>query len=522
MGFYFDVVYIPITFMAMTLTKTNTDTRTITLCITSYNRTDLTVRSFSNVLNHPNIGEVVIVDDCSTEENYQKLRQLLISLASPKIRLFRNINNLDCYRNKRRAVELAKNDWVILLDSDNIIDNGYVNSLLDINSWIEKVIYAPDFAMPHFDYTNMSGMAISRSTVSEVAKIKGFDALINTANYFFNKKAYLSAYKEDIDPYASDTCYLNYNHLCNGGSILVVPNLRYQHDVHDGSHYKEHNHKSNHLFDELIGKMKVMSNEPELKLSVVTFKPMGRLGNFMFEFAAAYSYAKKHGLEFSMPKHTNDEKWNPIYFHTLQMWYDFKDVIVLNEKKYFRYDELEFKPEWKFGKEIILEGYFQNPKYITESKESIIEFLRYNKNYYMDEVSIHIRRGDYLLYTDKHPAFSSEFIEESMAKMDPINRDLVFKVYSDDIPWCRAYFGAMKFDGYDITFVEGQDELQDMIGISQCGAGHINSSSTFSWWGAYLGLEEAEVYTPKVWLLHKHANEWTDEIIPESFGWHKI
>lgn len=546
------------------MTQSNTK---ISLCITTYNRTNLVVRAFSQVLNHPNIDEVVIVDDCSTEENYQALRSLLIGLKSPKVKLFRNKVNLDCYQNKKRAVELASNEWVILFDSDNILGMDYVDKLVAQEEWALDCIYAPDFAKPHFSYAELSNENIYASNVSSLMGRKNFDCMINTANYFVNRKWFLKIHKSDIDPHAADTAYFNYCWLNSGCTIKVVQGLQYQHDVHDGSHYKEHNHKSNGLFDELIGKFKTMSinefknnayhvlpseihsqyaalkrdtsiiavqgksgsgksftsdeqdyteiiNHVFPETSIVTAKPQGRMGNALFQYGAAFAYAKKHGLRFSIPTQTNDPKWNPIYLDHLLIPHGMPDVSI-KEKIHFKYDELEFHEEWRYGKVVELDGYFQNPKYFQEYRKEILEAFGFKWEAKEDTISIHERRGDFLIYTDKHPAFSDEYMCEAMDMF----RGLGFKkflVFSDDIPWCRGYFNDIKFNWAQIDFQEGKSEMEDIAGIASC-AGHINSPSTFSWWGAWLGSRTAVTATPKVWLLHAHSNEFTEEIIPSDW-----
>lgn len=501
----------------------NNITHLISLCITAYNRTDLVVRAFSQVLNHPSIGEIVIVDDCSTNINYQKLKSLLIELKSPKIKLFRNTVNLDCYQNKKRAVELASNDWVILFDSDNVIGMDYVDKLIDQEEWVVDCIYAPDFAKPHFDYRAFSDMNLYKENISAAISLKGFTAMINTANYFFNKNEFLKIHKSDINPNAADTAYFNYCWIEGGCTIKVLGGLQYQHDVHDGSHYKENNHKSNRLFDELMGKFNDMPekesdllyHESMLNNSIVTVKPQGRMGNALFQYATAFSYAKKHGLRFSIPRETNDAKWNPIYLEHLLIPHGTPDITI-QEKTYFKCDELEFKEEWKYGKVIELEGYFQNPKYFQEYRREILEAFNIDTTIHNeDTISIQVRRGDYLIYTDKHPAFSDEYMCNAM-DMVGFNKFLVF---SDDIPWCRGYFNDKKFNWAQIDFQEGKSEIEDIKGIACC-VGHINSSSTFAWWGSWIGYQDAITITPEIWLLHKHANEWMDEIIPSN--WIKI
>ena len=45
----------------------------VTLAITTYNRIDMTVKSFAQVLDDPRITEIVIVDDHSTDQIFAVL-----------------------------------------------------------------------------------------------------------------------------------------------------------------------------------------------------------------------------------------------------------------------------------------------------------------------------------------------------------------------------------------------------------------------------------------------------------------
>lgn len=232
------------------------DTRLISICIPTWNRTDLVVRAIEQVVHDPRVHEIVIVDDASPLELYFKLEAMLEPL--PKIKLLRNGENLDCYANKARALELASNDWCILLDSDNVIDSSYIDALYSVPEWEPHVFYSPEFARPHFNYTMFAGQTITKENVSKHVGTREFDCLINTANYFVNRHLYLGLFDSEINPHAADTIYINHQLLANGGSIYVVPNMRYFHDVHDGSHYKANHHKSNGLFKELRNKLNDM------------------------------------------------------------------------------------------------------------------------------------------------------------------------------------------------------------------------------------------------------------------------
>jgi hypothetical protein len=253
---------------------------------------------------------------------------------------------------------------------------------------------------------------------------------------------------------------------------------------------------------------------------MVTFKNMGRLGNFLFEAATAFAYAKRHELEFTVPVKTNDRYWNPLYLQHLAKPIPALPTIAIRETRH-NYQDLPFHPSWK-NKNIILEGYWQTEKYFKEYRSEILEAFAFPWNPH-NNVSIHVRRGDYLKYPDKHPIVPDSFYQHAIKYFVLLGyRD--FHVYSDDIPWCENYFnnlymGIVK----DVRFVfhSGGNEVEDLIGISNCAGGHINSSSTFSWWSAWLNRNPQKVViTPKLWFTPGHGGLDTSDIIPET--WVKI
>jgi len=67
-------------------------------------------------------------------------------------------------------------------------------------------------------------------------------------------------------------------------------------------------------------------------MSIVQSRSYGRLGNVLFQIAAAASYALKHNLEFSVPNETNDGYWNPLYLQQLHndKWVNGIEDILVN------------------------------------------------------------------------------------------------------------------------------------------------------------------------------------------------
>lgn len=227
----------------------------ISLCITTYNRTDLLYESFRQVLNDDRISEIVIVDDHSTEEIWQSIFWQFNEV--PKIKLFRNENNLDCYRNKREAVSKATNEWVIIWDSDNILTTGFLDALPKPR---KNEIYQPSFAKPNFNFDKYQGMTFYKGSLTPYLSDGTFQTMLNAMNYFVNRDEYLRVWDGSVDPVTSDSIFQNYNWLKAGNSIYVVPGLEYEHRVHEGSHYRNNVRRTPRGFhEEIVNKLKALS-----------------------------------------------------------------------------------------------------------------------------------------------------------------------------------------------------------------------------------------------------------------------
>ena len=134
-----------------------TDNDMITLAITTYNRVELTLRAFRNVMDDSRIDEILIYDDASDEAIWNKLYKELRRIDNGKIQIVRDKENVGCYKAKREAVECARHEWIILFDSDNVIYPSYLDALdVYCPKLTEDIIYAPSFARPHFDYRNFA------------------------------------------------------------------------------------------------------------------------------------------------------------------------------------------------------------------------------------------------------------------------------------------------------------------------------------------------------------------------------
>lgn len=230
----------------------------ISICIPTYNRTQLLYESFADLIDDDRISEIVILDDYSETKVWDEIRRT-IQDDNDKIKLFRNHHNLGCYHNKREAIHLATNEWVYILDSDNVLKRESIDIIWNLQPmWDPKVLLQPEFAKPHFDFRKYADELIWAQNVHKFASDQTFTTMLNAMNYFVNREEYLRTFEERPEPWTADSLLQNYNWLAKGNGIYVTPGLQYEHRVHDGSHYKEHHRKTGNLYNELVEKLKAL------------------------------------------------------------------------------------------------------------------------------------------------------------------------------------------------------------------------------------------------------------------------
>lgn len=241
-------------------------------------------------------------------------------------------------------------------------------------------------------------------------------------------------------------------------------------------------------------------------MSIVQARNYGRCGNVCFQVGAAISYALKHNIDFSVQNYTNDVFWNPLYFQGLvnPKWEQGREDILINEES-FRYKPIPFDESWR-GKQIVLNGYFQSWKFLEPYRHEILYLLGIPYQKKDGYVSVHIRRGDFLRYPDKHPLVSDNWYLEQMDKF----KGYKFKFYSDDIPYCVEKFGHRN----DVEFSYG-DEMTDLSDASSC-EHNICSSSTFGYFIAWLNRNKnKQCIFPKLWFVEGYSLDTTDLLHPD-------
>lgn len=210
----------------------------LSLAITHYNRFEMVIESFAQVINDPRLPEILIMDDCSTDGSFEKLVNHF--KGNEKVRIVRQAQNRGMSQNKADAVAHSRSSWVILWDSDNILGIDYLDALEKaLAKSIKFNILCPEYARPQFDYRKFSGKLISDSNVHELVNDKMGNCLLNTCNYVVYRDLYLKVFQNNPEVKGSDTLWFNYLWLKAGHWFYVVPDMQYYHRVHSGSTWLE-------------------------------------------------------------------------------------------------------------------------------------------------------------------------------------------------------------------------------------------------------------------------------------------
>ncbi len=253
---------------------------------------------------------------------------------------------------------------------------------------------------------------------------------------------------------------------------------------------------------------------------MIIVKVWGGLGNQIFLYAlyrglqesgreakldiSSYRYIKAHSGGYLLPavfQNTREEYASPrecrrlaVYqsdpFHRALRKYNINKKTFISQIK--RYGTCTYSPEILQLEDAYLEGFFQSERYFEHIRPLLRGELTFRApepypNSYRDKilstnaVSIHVRRGDYLVNGHKRRlVFTTNYYNNAIAYINERVENPVFYVFSDEMDWCREYF---KSCGGTFCFVQqGREAWYDMYLMSLC-RHNIIADSSFSWWG---------------------------------------
>lgn len=248
---------------------------------------------------------------------------------------------------------------------------------------------------------------------------------------------------------------------------------------------------------------------------MVTCSLLGRTGNQMFQISAVIGYAKKHGLEYHIPSHTqNDEKWKPMFTHLENKNYNPALPKIKIEERGFTFNHLPAPPFKDCN--IELSGYFQSHKYFDHCMEDVRKAFQIPYDRKKGWTAVHIRLGDYKSLPDFHPVVTKEYLLASVKQLHEKGfRN--FMIFSDDIDEAEELFDeSLQPSGTVFDFSQcGNNILFDLMAGANCD--HIiGSNSSFSLWMYYLNPNPDKIgIFPSRWFGPKLPHN-TKDLYPEN------
>lgn len=103
----------------------------VSIMIPTYRRPDLLSESLASALAQETSipFEVVVVDNDNTTEMAAQVEAIVDSFKSPNLRLFRNEQNLGMFGNWNRCIELARSNWLTILNDDDLLKANFVEDV---------------------------------------------------------------------------------------------------------------------------------------------------------------------------------------------------------------------------------------------------------------------------------------------------------------------------------------------------------------------------------------------------------
>ena len=377
---------------------------------------------------------------------------------------YRTINNIKFYfHSYTPGILLSKQAIELLLDK---------NLMNDYNKICENT-----------DLKNLSGVAIAY-----YVKIFNIKLIINDNFYFCNWKGQpCHTYENNID---NLICCSNMeiNDMLNYYKTLEEPNIDENNEMH------------------------------------IIICPGGGLGNILFQYFNGYVLSKRYNCKLSFQSNYNYWRGN-ISDYQIFKHLDFIDFDKFNTNSYYDYNELHF---YYYNIKLLrrnykISGYYQSYKYSHEYIQQIKNELFYNisSKYFSMEMKyykikndkptclIHVRRGDYLMYSNLHPPCSDYYYIEAL-KIIPNCKYLIF---SDDINYVSNW-NVIKNTDYEIINVTDPEEL--LVLMSFCD-NFIIANSTLSL-VAYLlrNNKNAKIVAPNNWFGPAGYKYKIEDIVPSE------
>ena len=254
----------------------------------------------------------------------------------------------------------------------------------------------------------------------------------------------------------------------------------------------------------------------------------GRLGNQMFQYAAARGLAERLGVPVALDTREVTARGEGVLTRVFDLEIAAPDHLPPARKArplaYLAWRVAGGRPPFRreqglgynvaiegYGDGSYLHGYWQSERYFDHIADRIRRDFAFpriadTRNAEMaerigktDAVSLHVRRGDYVAL-DAHGLCNQAYYESALARIiEGMQAEPTVFVFSDDPDWARENL-PLPCRKVVVDFNAGAADFEDMRLMSLCDH-NIIANSSFSWWGAWLNTNPAKrVAGPARWF----------------------
>jgi hypothetical protein len=272
-------------------------------------------------------------------------------------------------------------------------------------------------------------------------------------------------------------------------------------------------------------------------MSYITFKTIGAagdLGSQLTQYACLLAVAKENNKKIIFPQSSLYEGYGFKFANLVDV-----DIVIYPED--FFDDFIDIRPndlvqidprlfDLDKDKNYNIVNRFDSFQYFhSKCQQEILDlswnmdawanaYQEYNKLPFANRefVSIHVRRGDYMLPQHDHFCkLDTEYYSEALQPFLKEKDKYHFVVFSNDIEWCKENL----IEGSMVTFIEPGKDVVDLMMMSMCDH-NIIANSSFSWWAAYKNFNVNKIvvcpqnylkaYSPWAKAINKnyYPSEW--------------
>ena len=162
----------------------------ISIIVIAFNKENILLKSIRSIQNQSikNI-EIIIVDDCSTDNSYKIYNYLMHS--DPRIRIFYHLKNLGCWRSRIDGFLYSKGKYVIHFDAGDLYEDNYVleDSLNIIKKY--KIDAVKTLCRFIYDYQNLTNSTLAIIINDSFTKIAFKPFIEKYDDSYFKKRGWI-------------------------------------------------------------------------------------------------------------------------------------------------------------------------------------------------------------------------------------------------------------------------------------------------------------------------------------------